>query len=163
MFTPCADTSCATKSRHHAHIAVRANELCKVLTCPFAKKTGNHCITVVCRTVAEGILQAWEWPSDVASNFHEGFLTFQPVAIICKMCSKLFVVGELLDKNSSEFVAMCPKLYHMLAMHTFQFTESSLLCEGLLCKTTADVSAGCEAVLYTIYAGCWYMCLSAAD
>ena len=73
-----------------------------------------------------------------------------PVSIIRKLCKGFFV--EALDKNSSEFIVMCPRLYHILAAGIFQFSGGQLL-EGVSYKTTAEFSAVVSGSLQQIPVG----------
>lgn len=78
----------------------------------------------------------WEVPSKYDNTFFNGYLTMLPVTVIRKVCRDLFV--ESLDKNSSEFVVMCPRLYYILASSTFQF-PAVVPCGGVAYKATSDL------------------------
>ena len=129
--------------------------LCRVahvLKDPLKPPLSDGSLEVLSRVCANKFADAWDIPKQShAEPLCGNVLTVTAVSLIRHICHGFFV--EALDKNSSEFVVMCPRLYYILASGVFQFTGCQELLEGVQCRTTQVIHAQHLGSQITVPAG----------
>ena len=84
------------------------------------------------------LLACWKLYDDVDGKYVCATSVFE----VRRLCKNLFV--EAIDKNNSEFVCMCPRMYHLLACGLFQFYIPGVFLIGASYRATIPFRAYCR-------------------
>lgn len=82
---------------------------------PFSSNISSDQIRAFSLEHSRELLKYW----NLGSNSEKEYIPATMAAEIKKLCHGLFI--ETLDKNTSEFVCMCPRMYHLMACGLFQY------------------------------------------
>ncbi|CAE8613486.1 unnamed protein product [Polarella glacialis] len=143
----------------HSMVATLVSSLKRLVAAtknPYGPAIPTDVVDCLCSQFAGRMLCAWGFPLVISEPRFQQWITMLTIHAIKNKCGHLFI--EALDKNTSEFVSMCPCLYQQLAASIFQFTGGDNKLAGFKycltspvhlvdCSTKELVSLGVGAVL----------------
>jgi len=106
--------ACSEPRDMHRLAAEGLLHMAERLADPFRNATHNT-LWKVSQEHGRKLLACWKLYDDVDGKYVCATSVFE----VRRLCKSLFV--EAIDKNNTEFVCMCPRVYHLLACGLFQF------------------------------------------
>ena len=105
-------------------------DMARKLADPFGTSVSHHALKQLAVCQARDLLSKWNL-FEQKENSSPGLACVSSDAVleIQRICKGLFI--EAIDKNTSEFVCMCPRMYHLLACALFQAYPSNTVLVGV--------------------------------
>ena len=108
-----------------SQVAAGFNHVARALLDPFCDRSMQGRLQHVAQEFAQNLVDSWRLGHEDMGIEH---VKVADVAAIKKLCTGLYI--EALDKNTAEFVCMCPRMYFLQASGLFQHHPPDVLMIG---------------------------------